>query len=163
MSVQPLDIAIFLVSFAACIYCIVLSRRLKALQDTRDGLGATIMALSKSVSAVSSATQETRTQAGDLAARLGKLMQEADATCKRMNEFTRAQDEAQARLRKTADAERADIAASMNALQRQSDRQMDEIRSLMKQLKSLSKFAGAARSSDFLFDEDEPALAERKR
>ena len=41
LPIQPTDIAIFLVSFAACVYCFILSRRLKALQDTRDGLGAT--------------------------------------------------------------------------------------------------------------------------
>ena len=68
--IQPIDIALFLVSLAACIYCVQLSRRLKSLQDTRDGLGATIMAMNKSVSAVSSATQETRNQAGELASRL---------------------------------------------------------------------------------------------
>ena len=85
--IQPIDIAIFLVSFAACIYCILLSRRLKSLQDTRDGLGATIMAMNKSVSAVSSATFETRAQAGELADRLSRLMKEANQTCTRMEDM----------------------------------------------------------------------------
>ena len=60
MSIQPTDIAIFLVSFAACIYCFVLSKRLKALQNTKDGLGATITALSTSIAQMSSTTQDTR-------------------------------------------------------------------------------------------------------
>ena len=58
MSIQPTDIAIFLVSFAPCIYCFVLSKRLKALQNTKDGLGATITALSTSISQMSSTTQD---------------------------------------------------------------------------------------------------------
>ena len=85
--IQPIDIALFLVSLAACIYCVQLSRRLKSLQDTRDGLGATIMAMNKSVSAVSSATQETRNQAGELASRLSQLMKEADQTCERLGDM----------------------------------------------------------------------------
>ena len=85
--IQPIDIAIFLVSTAACVYCILLSRRLKSLQDTRDGLGATIMAMNKSVSAISSATFETRAQAGELADRLSRLMKEANETCARMEEM----------------------------------------------------------------------------
>ena len=58
MPIQATDIAIILVSFAACVYCFVLNRRLKALQDTRDGLGATIMAMSKSIAAMSNSTKE---------------------------------------------------------------------------------------------------------
>ena len=84
MSVQPTDIAIILVSLAACAYCFVLSRRLRALQDTKDGLGATIMALSKSISAVSSTTQDTRAKAGELASQLSRQLAEADAMCKKI-------------------------------------------------------------------------------
>ena len=87
MEIQPTDIALFLVSFAACLYCIVLSRRLKKLQDTKDGLGATIMTMTKSVSAMSSATKDTRAQAGELASRLSHLMKEANETCERMSEM----------------------------------------------------------------------------
>ena len=64
MPVSPFDVAIILISSVACIYCIVLSRRLRALQNTRNGLGATIKALSDSISAVSATTDETRFHAG---------------------------------------------------------------------------------------------------
>lgn len=88
MDIQPADIAIFLISFAACAYCIVLSRRLKALQNTKDGLGATIMALSNSIAAMSSTTKETGTYAGELATRLARLMKDAEATCGKIERFT---------------------------------------------------------------------------
>ena len=73
MLVSPFDIAIILISSVACIYCMVLSRRLRALQNTRNGLGATIKALSDSISAVSATTDETRYHAGELATRLAHL------------------------------------------------------------------------------------------
>ena len=73
MNFEPTDIAIVLVSFAACVYCFVLNRRLKALQNTKDGLGATIMAMSKSIAAMSNSTQETRSHVGEMAVRLSSL------------------------------------------------------------------------------------------
>ena len=88
MSIQPPDIAIFLVSFAACAYCIVLSRRLKALQNTKDGLGATIMALSQSISAISSTSKETRLQAEEVVSRLAQLLDESGQMCTRLEFLT---------------------------------------------------------------------------
>ena len=88
MLVSPFDIAIILISSVACIYCMVLSRRLRALQNTRNGLGATIKALSDSISAVSSTTDETRYHAGELATRLAHLIEEAKIACKRVEDLT---------------------------------------------------------------------------
>ena len=88
MLVSPFDIAIILISSVACLYCIVLSRRLKALQNTRNGLGATIKALSDSISAVSATTDETRYHAGELAARLARLIEEAKLSCARLEDLT---------------------------------------------------------------------------
>lgn len=88
MPISPFDIAIILISSVACLYCIVLSRRLKALQNTRNGLGATIKALSDSISAVSTTTDEARFHAGDLAARLARLIEEAKLSCARIEDTT---------------------------------------------------------------------------
>lgn len=87
MPIQATDIVIILVSFAACVYCFVLSRRLKALQDTKDGLGATIMAMTKSVAAMSSSTKETRSHVGEMAARLATQLEDARQTCIRLEEL----------------------------------------------------------------------------
>ncbi len=97
MPISPFDIAIILISSVACMYCIVLSRRLKALQNTRNGLGATIKALSDSISAVSATTDETRYHAGELAARLARLIEEAKLSCTRIEDVTLRLNEAQAR------------------------------------------------------------------
>lgn len=88
MPISPFDIAIILISSVACLYCIVLSRRLKALQNTRNGLGATIKALSDSISAVSTTTDEARFHAGELAARLARLIEEAKLSCARIEDTT---------------------------------------------------------------------------
>ena len=89
MLVSPFDIAIILISSIACIYCMVLSRRLRALQNTRNGLGATIKALSDSISAVSATTDETRYHAGELATRLAHLIEEAKTSCARVEGLMR--------------------------------------------------------------------------
>ena len=97
MPISPFDIAIILISSVACLYCIVLSRRLKALQNTRNGLGATIKALSDSISAVSATTDETRYHAGELAARLARLIEEAKVSCARIEDVTERLNEAHTR------------------------------------------------------------------
>lgn len=97
MPISPFDIAIILISSVACLYCIVLSRRLKALQNTRNGLGATIKALSDSISAVSATTDETRFHAGELATRLARLIEEAKLSCTRIEDATERLNEAHAR------------------------------------------------------------------
>ena len=160
--VEPTDIAIFLVSFAACIYCFILSRRLKALQDTRDGLGATIMALSKSVSAMSSATNETRTQAGEMAARLSALMRDADQMCTRLSELTAELEMSHKKASVNAAAAQGELKTALGDLLDQSQGSMTEMRTLLRQMRALAGVAATTiRNSDFLFDDDEPDLAER--
>ncbi|MEQ8557487.1 MAG: DUF6468 domain-containing protein [Henriciella sp.] len=162
MLVQPTDIALFLVSFAACIYCFILSRRLKALQDTKDGLGATIVALSKSVSAVSSATHETRAQAGELANRLSSLMKDADQMCHRLSELTEELDRAHNNASMNANAAQSELKTAMNDLLGQSRESMTEMRTLLRQMRTVTGVAATTiRNSDFLFDEEENELVER--
>lgn len=154
---QITDLALFLVSLAACIYCVQLSRRLKSLQDTRDGLGATIMAMTKSVSAVSSATQDTRNQAGELAARLSKLMKEADETCERLEALIERADGASARRRPAArpaatyeePARDPEPARLPTGAEGGLDQLIDEMRARQERLKK------AARNGDFLFEDEE--------
>ena len=135
---------------------------LKALQDTRDGLGATIMALTKSVSAMSSATNETRTQAGELATRLSGLMKEADQTCHRLSQLTADMDKAYATANNSAAAAQDELRTALNDLLDQSQHSMTEMRTLLRQMRSLTGVAATTiRNSDFLFDEDEPELMER--
>lgn len=99
MPIAPIDIALLLVALAACGYCFMLNQRLKALQDTREGVGATIIALSESISKLNALTMDSGQQARaaaealnlqmkqsrELSARLEKLVHEARETSERVS------------------------------------------------------------------------------
>lgn len=155
LAIQPTDIALFLVSFAACVYCIILSRRLKTLQDTRDGLGATIMAMNKSVAAVSSATRETRVQAGELTDRLAQVMREADKSCQRLSALQASVEASEGNLGRKADAVKSEVASEMKLLLQRSREEMREMKQLLQELKAQkSRMSAADRDADFLFEDD---------
>jgi ABC-type transporter Mla subunit MlaD len=147
--ISPFDIAIILISSVACIYCIVLSRRLRALQNTRNGLGATIKALSDSISAVSATTDETRYHAGELAARLARLIEEAKSSCERVETLTQRLNEAHDRastytppvhqpVPAPAPAPTPSNGAVQEALD-ESNQRLQEITEMMHRLKDLSE------------------------
>ncbi len=150
MSVQPTDIAIILVSLAACGYCFVLSRRLKALQDTRDGLGATIMALSKSISAMSATTQETRAHAGELATRLSKLLDEADRMCARISDLNASMESTHATALEQVNAAHGELSTSMRDMLEESRDRIVEMSAMMRQMRTLMPEEGMARSDSYL-------------
>ncbi|MEL6416094.1 MAG: DUF6468 domain-containing protein [Pseudomonadota bacterium] len=148
MPISPFDIAIILISSVACIYCIVLSRRLRALQNTRNGLGATIKALSDSISAVSATTDETRLHAGELAARLARLIEEAKQSCERVEHLTKNLNEAHDRAasysppQHVAPAPAPAQAQTTGAVQEAldiSNQRLEEITEMMHRLKDLSE------------------------
>ena len=149
MPISPFDIAIILISSVACLYCIVLSRRLKALQNTRNGLGATIKALSDSISAVSATTDETRYHAGELATRLARLIEDARHSCARIEDLTHQLNEAQARaelqlkqvppMPVQAAPAPAPVAAPMPATTVETDQKLQEITALMDKLKEITE------------------------
>ncbi|NQY39586.1 MAG: hypothetical protein HRT80_05735 [Henriciella sp.] len=148
MPISPFDIAIILISSVACIYCIVLSRRLRALQNTRNGLGATIKALSDSISAVSATTDETRFHAGELAVRLARLIEEAKQSCERVEHLTNRLNEAHDRAasytppQQAAPAPAPAQAPTTGAVQEAleiSNQRLEEITEMMHRLKDLSE------------------------
>lgn len=138
MSIQPTDIAIFLVSFAACIYCFVLSKRLKALQNTKDGLGATITALSTSISQMSSTTQDTRVRVESMASRLAHLISEAEKTCQRLEEAIASVDVAKASATDEVHNAQMDLYVMMRTVLDQSKERVAEMTGLMRQMRVMS-------------------------
>jgi len=155
VEISPFDIAIILISSVACLYCIVLSRRLKALQNTRNGLGATIKALSDSISAVSATTDETRYHAGELAARLARLIEEAKLSCARIEDLTTrlkdTQASAEARLNQTPPPmpqpqtyAPAPMPAAAPHAEGHSNQRLQEITDLMDRLKDLTEASVSA-------------------
>ncbi|MEQ9505287.1 MAG: hypothetical protein RLO80_03375 [Hyphomonas sp.] len=143
MSIQPTDIAIFLVSFAACIYCFVLSKRLKALQNTKDGLGATITALSTSISQMSSTTQDTRVRVESMATRLAHLISEAEKTCQRLEEAIASVDVAKASATDEVHNAQMDLYVMMRNVLDQSKERVAEMTGLMRQMRVMSEEVGA--------------------
>ncbi|MEM5518868.1 DUF6468 domain-containing protein [Henriciella sp. AS95] len=155
LAIQPTDIALFLVSFAACAYCIILSRRLKALQNTRDGLGATIMAMNKSVAAVSSATRETRAQAGELSERLTQIMHDAEKSCERLSKLQASIDASGGTLGRQADAVKAEVTSELKMLLQRSRAEMREMKQLLQDIKiQKSRLSASERDAEFLFEDD---------
>jgi uncharacterized protein YoxC len=132
MPIQATDVALFLVSFAACIYCIVLSRRLRVLQNTKNGLGATIMALSDSIATMSAATQETRLHASDLATRLTDLMQDAQKASLKIDSMTRDMEARHS-------AKVAELTASSEMLRDQMDSLISESEDRIAELRLLNE------------------------
>ncbi|MEM7329958.1 MAG: hypothetical protein AAF437_14550 [Pseudomonadota bacterium] len=155
MPISPFDIAIILISSVACLYCIVLSRRLKALQNTRNGLGATIKALSDSISAVSTTTDEARFHAGELAARLARLIEEAKLSCARLEDTTARLRDAHAAAERqwvqtpppmpsSAAPARTQPSIPTPAEEAPSEQRLQEIAALMDRLKDLTEASVAA-------------------
>ena len=134
MSIQPTDIAIFLVSFAACVYCFVLSKRLKALQNTKDGLGATITALSTSIAQMTSTTQDTRVRVESMATRLAHLISEAEATCRKLEETIASVDLAKASATDEVHTAQMDLYVMMRTVLDQSKERVAEMTGLMRQM-----------------------------
>lgn len=156
MSIQPIDIVLLLVSVAACGYCAILSRRLRALQDTKDGLGATILALSKTIAAVSSSTDDARDNAGNLAKHLADLMKDADATCVRALETSKTLDSRAAKLEaqsaqsvSRASSVQTELNALMDDIRQQSEDRMLEITKVMRRhtLESQTEISSALKDS----------------
>jgi regulator of replication initiation timing len=144
MNFEPTDIAIVLVSFAACVYCFVLNRRLKALQNTKDGLGATIMAMSKSISAMSSSTQETRSHVGEMAIRLSSLIEEANKTCLRMEALQLTLEGTQQNAVDQVTATQTELGIMMRIILDQSKTRIMEMTTLMQRLRDLTEAAADA-------------------
>lgn len=137
-SIEPTDIAIFLVSSAACIYCFVLSKRLKALQNTRDGLGATITALSNSISQMSTTTQDTRVRVESMATRLAHLIAEAEKSSRKLEETIASIEAAKASVADEVQNAQMDLYAMTRTALDQSKERIAEMTALMRQLQELS-------------------------
>lgn len=72
-----IDFLLLATSGAACLYCIVLSNKLKSLTNMRAGLGAGITALSRSTDEVRAVMEKARADADASSARLENLIREA--------------------------------------------------------------------------------------
>lgn len=84
MQIAPIDIALLLVAIVAGTYCFLLNRRLKALHDTRDGMGVTIQALSETISKMHAVTDASGQQARAMAEALELQMRQTKGLSQHM-------------------------------------------------------------------------------
>ncbi|GGD17558.1 hypothetical protein [Aquisalinus flavus] len=134
------DIVLLLVSGSACLYCWLLSKRLKALQDLKKGLGASIVSLSEAISKTSIAAQEAKLSASHSADKLSRLLSDIDksvplvddliesvhrSTRRAANETTRMQDDAVAAIKPLLDEAKktaADLASVIELINQRTTR-----------------------------------------
>ncbi|WBU53133.1 hypothetical protein [Paracoccus sp. SCSIO 75233] len=64
-------------SVAQSVYCLLLSRRLRRLNDLEGGLGGAIAVMCSEVSRLDAAIRQARTEAAEAAAELGRVMDQA--------------------------------------------------------------------------------------
>ncbi|MFQ5562724.1 MAG: hypothetical protein ACE5FO_04050 [Parvularculaceae bacterium] len=74
---------------AACLYCWILSKRLKGLTSAKSGFGAGVAALSKSAEEMKQAMEKTRTAGEETAARLESLLRQADMKSAQLRALTK--------------------------------------------------------------------------
>ncbi len=73
-----IDIILLLTSSLACVYCFVLSRRLKKLQSLDTGLGASIISLTKAINETNNAARQAREATDESVTKLKSLLKEAE-------------------------------------------------------------------------------------
>ena len=149
MTVQPTDIALVMISLVACIYCFLLGRRLKALQNNKDGLGATIKAFTKATSEISVATHQSCQRASQQATLLSDLIRQAESTCNTLKQtaleserrFSTLVEDTETRLdaatQKSEEASKA-IEAHLEELLKDAREQNSELTGLTEQMRILS-------------------------
>ncbi|HXI87697.1 MAG TPA: hypothetical protein VNH64_09575 [Parvularculaceae bacterium] len=81
------DFLLLAASGTACLYCLILSRRLKGLTTVKGGIGAGIAALSRSAEEMKKALGETRRSADAAAARLELAISQADRKSAQLREL----------------------------------------------------------------------------
>ncbi len=74
------DILLVLISSITCLYCLILSRRLKKLQSLEGGLGGSIVELTQAISKTSEAASQARRATEENIAVLRNLLREAQDT-----------------------------------------------------------------------------------
>lgn len=85
-----LNYILLLVSGAACIYCFVLAKRLKRLNDTKDGIGASIVEMSAALSQTQQTLRLARQASVEGIDKLTVLIEDAEKKIPELDELMNA-------------------------------------------------------------------------
>lgn len=138
MTIQPTDIALVVISLVACIYCVLLGRKLKALQNTKDGLGATIAAFTKATAEISASTLQSCQRASQQATKLSALIGEAEATCSKLKLVAEQTESRLGQAAKESMETSRTIEQHLDEILKDAKAQNDELTALSDQMRVLS-------------------------
>ncbi len=133
------DAILLLVSGAAGLYCFILSRRLRALQDMKTGLGASIISMTTAISQLKAASEESKFQTSAVSTQLKILLKDAEKKISHMQKLNKTLKETATETKDEVNKVQNELSTSMHHLLLQSHEQIEELTSLMKQLRVLSE------------------------
>ena len=113
---HAVDIALILVSSSACLYCFMLNRRLKALQDMEKGLGASIVSFTQAVSKLSLAAQEAKRSVSESTQTLQDLLTKVDRSIPKIDGMLENLDHASERTARETRAMQEDLVEALRPL-----------------------------------------------
>jgi len=134
---QTFDAILLLVSGAAGLYCFILSRRLKALQDMKTGIGASILAMTNAIAQLNAASHDSKQQTAMASNQLKSLLQEADQKITHMRALTQALEQKSKQTSREVHDVHNELSSAMHGLLLQSHQQIEELTGLMRQLRAL--------------------------
>lgn len=142
IDVQITDIALFVVAGTTCAYCFILSQRLKSLQNTKDGLGATIVAFSKSIADMSSSTKETNLRARQIAQNLTTAIETAERSTLEMNTLLDRLEAKEQHLTHKVTRATQTVDQDLQIILDEAKHYTHEIAALLGEIKTLPSYAG---------------------
>ncbi len=133
------DAILLLVSGAAGLYCFILSRRLRALQDMKTGLGASIISMTTAISQLKAASEESKFQTSAVSTQLKILLKDAEKKISHIQKLNQTLEQTASETKDEVNKVQNELSTSMHHLLLQSHEQIEELTSLMKQLRVLSE------------------------
>ncbi len=146
------DVLLIVISSIACLYCWLLSQRLKKLNSLKTGVGASILHLTKAIEDTHKAAQDAQDSTQKAVATLKDLLERSESATPKVEalvmELTRAEDNA--RLEHTKMEDMLDI-----TLPKAMDEAQNTAASLMQIIAAIQKSQHVLSASVVKTDEDE--------
>ena len=125
------DVILILVSGTACLYCWLLNKKLKGLQDMKKGLGASIITLSKAVSKTTQAATDAKLSAAESVERLNKLLGDVDSSIPKMDLMLETMERSSQRTVEETKALQKELLSTLRPLLDEAHVKTDELSRLL--------------------------------
>ena len=128
------DIALILVSGSACLYCFMLNRRLKSLQDMEKGLGASIVSFTQAVSKLSLAAQEAKRSVASSTQTLDQLLKKVDISIPKIDGMLENLDHASQRTAKETKSMHDELINALRPMLDEAQQKTDNLSTVIEHL-----------------------------